>query len=268
MNYKIFQICFESRQIEQVEAPLTAFDNTSNERPELREYQSFIKANETGATKDLDAWGFLGPRWEAKLKYSAHEIEETIQSNPNNDVWLFNHARVVNALSYNVWEQGEMYHSGLRRVAEEALKIAGYDTNALNTFMTDKDTCYCSYFVARKEFWQDYIQFLSNILDALDKLPEDVKSIYESSANYARDSSLNMFPFLVERLFSTFIVLRHDRYKVCHKAYDYNVYRNQVGDFVDVLTALNDLKTQENFNQWNAIRMFFAKNNPQLFSLD
>lgn len=268
MNYKIFQICFEPKQIEQVEAPLTAFDNTLNERPELREFHSFVKANETGATKDLDAWGFLGPRWETKLKYSADDMCRVIEENPDNDVWLFNHARVVNALTYNVWEQGEMFHKGLIKVGEETLKIAGYDPKATVMFMKDDTTCYCSYFVARKEFWDDYIQFLRNIIDAIDKLPNDVKSVYESSANYSRDSTLNMFPFLVERLFSTFLVLNYGKYNVYHKPYDYNVYRNQVGDFVDVLAALNDIKTEANFNQWNAIRMFFAKNNSELFNLD
>jgi hypothetical protein len=275
MNYKIFQICFEPRQMELVESPLTPFDNTANERPELREYHSFVKAIENGSTADLDAWGFFGPRWEAKLKYSAKDVGEAIDDNPSHDVWIFNHARVVNALTYNVWEQGEYFHKGLRRVAEEAFKIAGYDTSALNAFMTEHNTCYCSYFVARKEFWQDYIEFLNNILSALNELPEDVKAIYESSANYVRDSNLNMFPFLIERLFSTFLVLRHDKYKVHAMSPDYSVYSNQIGDFTRTLHSLNVLKNQVVeqdseilFNAWNAIRMHFVKNNSELFNLD
>ena len=275
MNYKIFQICFEPRQIELVESPLTPFDNTANERPELREYHSFFKALETGQTENLDAWGFLGPRWEAKLKYSANDIKKAIEENPDNDVWIFNHARVVNALTYNVWEQGEYFHKGLRTVAEEALKISGHSVSAINAFMTEHNTGYCSYFVAKKEFWADYLFFLIGIKESLEKLPDDVKSIYESSANYARDPSLNMFAFVIERMFSTFLVLNHGKYKVYNKPYDYSVYKNQVGEFVNVIDALNKLKShvveedsEKLFNNWNAIRMHFVKNHPQLFNLD
>jgi hypothetical protein len=275
MNYKIFQICFEPRQIELIQSPLTAFDNTANEKPELREYHSFVKATENGSTDGLDAWGFLGPRWEAKLKYSADEIKRAIDENLENDVWIFNHARAVNSLTYNVWEQGEFFHKGLRKVAEEVLTVAGFDNSVINAFMTEHNTCYCSYFVARKEFWKDYIDFLSRIIVATDALPEDVKEIYNNSANYARDNTLNMFPFLVERLFSTFLVLRHSKYKVYAKPYDYSVYESQVGEFTRVLHSLNVLKnhvveqdSEITFNAWNAIRMHFVKNNSELFNLD
>jgi hypothetical protein len=275
MNYKIFQICFEPRQIELIQSPLTAFDNTANEKPELREYHSFVKATENGSTDGLDAWGFLGPRWEAKLKYSADEIKRAIDENLENDVWIFNHARAVNSLTYNVWEQGEFFHKGLRKVAEELLTVAGFDNSVINAFMTEHNTCYCSYFVARKEFWKDYIDFLSRIIVATDALPEDVKEIYNNSANYARDNTLNMFPFLVERLFSTFLVLRHSKYKVYAKPYDYSVYESQVGEFTRVLHSLNVLKnhvveqdSEITFNAWNAIRMHFVKNNSELFNLD
>ena len=275
MDYKIFQICFEPRQMELVEYPLIPFDNIANEKPELREYWSFLKAKENGSTEGLDAWGFLGPRWEAKLKYGADKIKYEIDSNPDNDVWIFNHARAVNALTYNVWEQGEFFHKGLRQVAEEALTIAGFNNSAINAFMTEYNTCYCSYFVARKEFWEDYIDFLSRIIVALDNLSEETKEIYNSSANYARDNTLNMFPFLIERLFSTFLVLRHNKYKIHAMQYDYSVYQNQVGDFTRTLHSLNVLKNQivEQdseilFNAWNAIRMHFVNTQPQLFNLD
>ena len=261
--------------MELVEYPLIPFDNIANEKPELREYWSFLKAKENGSTEGLDAWGFLGPRWEAKLKYGADKIKYEIDSNPDNDVWIFNHARAVNALTYNVWEQGEFFHKGLRQVAEEALTIAGFNNSAINAFMTEYNTCYCSYFVARKEFWEDYLDFLSHIIVALDNLSEETKEIYNSSANYARDNTLNMFPFLIERLFSTFLVLRHNKYKVHAKPYDYSVYQNQVGDFTRTLHSLNVLKNQivEQdseilFNAWNAIRMHFVKNNSELFNLD
>ena len=275
MNYKIFQICFEENQLSQVDPLLTPFDNTKNERPELREYHSFLKIRENGITDDLDAWGIFGPRWKEKMRYPAEEIVQAIDTNPNYDVYLFNHARVQDALTFNVWDQGEYFHKGIRTVAEHVLKELGYETDILNDMMFEGSTCYCSYFVARKEFWNDYLDFLAKIKDKLENLPEDIDRIYKSSANYARDSSLNLFPFLVERLFSTFLVINRDKYSVYAKPYDYSLYANQMGDFVQVISALKNLKTltlkhdsHEIFHQWNAIRLFLLKTQPNLMHLD
>jgi len=84
LNYKIFQICFEDRQIPLVDPLLTPFDNTSNERPELREFHSFNRIIDEGHVDDLDAWGVFGPRWQSKMRYGASEIKKSIDENPIN----------------------------------------------------------------------------------------------------------------------------------------------------------------------------------------
>jgi hypothetical protein len=275
MNYKIFQICFEERQLAQVDPVLTPFDNTANEMPELREYHSFLKAIENGTVNDLDAWGFFGPRWQAKLKYDAEYLISEIENNPGYDVYTFNHARIVDALFFNVWEQGEHWHPGIKDIAKKALEMSGYDSGYVDDLMFDQTTCYCSYFVASKEFWQDYMEFLKKIKFSLENLSEEDKKIYESSANYSRDQELNYFPFIVERMFSTFLIMNRDKYKVHAHTYDYSVYKDQVGNFVQILSALNNLKTltlkhdsNEIFNQWNSIRKFILENHPQVLNLD
>ncbi len=75
MNYKIFQIFFEDRQIPLVDPLLTPFDNTSNEKPELREFHSFNRIIDEGFADDLDAWGVFGPRWQSKMRYEANVIK-------------------------------------------------------------------------------------------------------------------------------------------------------------------------------------------------
>lgn len=275
MNYKIFQICFEQSQITDVDPLFSAFDNTENKFPELREYYNFVKFIEDGHADNLDAWGIFGPRWKDKLKYSAEEIHQTIDTNPNCDVYIFNHARVQDALTFNVWDQGEYFHKGIKKVAEHVLKELGYETGHLDEMMFDGSTCYSHYFVGTKAFWTDYLEFLIKVKKTLDNLPEDIDQIYKGSANYGRDTSLNMFVFIIERMFSTFLIMNREKYKVHAKPYDYSIYKNQVGDFAHVLNALSNLKTltlkydsHEIFHQWNAIRLFLLKNQPNLMNLD
>ena len=116
MNYKIFQICFENTQIPQVDPILTPFDNTSNEKPELREFHSFNRIIDEGFADDLDAWGVFGPRWQSKMRYGAEEIKTAIDDNPNFDVYIINHARIQNALTMYVWDQGDYFHPGIKQV--------------------------------------------------------------------------------------------------------------------------------------------------------
>lgn len=271
MNFKIFQICFEQSQIRRVDELLTPFDNTENLQPELREYPNLIRIYED-YNEHLDAWGVFGPRWQEKIKYSSKDIFEDVAENQDCDVFLFNHARVVDALTYNVWEQGEFYHKGITQVTRQALKQAGYDPGVTEMLMNDQVTCYCSYFVAKKEFWKDYLEFLAKIKEQLENLPEEESKIYNSSANYSRDGSLNLFPFIVERLFSTYLLINNGKYKIYSKAYDYTVYSNQIKDFSDVLTTINNMKsrisTKEQYEDWNRIRMYFIRKDQQLFNLD
>lgn len=275
MNYKIFQIYFQQDQIEDIDPLLTPFDNTSNLRPELREYHSFKRIIDENHVEGLDAWGVFGPRWKNKLRYDAEEMTKEIESNWDHDVFIFNHARIQQALTHSVWEQGEYYHRGIKQVTSHVLSKLGYDPIVLEEFMTSGVVCYCSYFVAKKQFWLDYISFLDKVFAELNDLPPEIDKIYKSSANYSRDDTLNLFPFIVERLFSTFLLLHREEYKIFTKAYDYSVYGKELGSFVNVMAVMNNLKTltvkhesYEIYNQWNALRQYYIQNNPQIMNLD
>lgn len=270
MNYKIFQICFEEIQVCQVDPLLVPFDNISNEHPELREYHSFERILKEGYSDELDAWGVFGPRWKDKMRFEASEIHFAITNNPNVDVYIFNHARVVNALTYNAWEQGEFWHKGIKHITKIALDTCGYDSDLLNFFDVET-TCYSSYFIATKEFWNDYIMFLREIKIALEKLRGKEAEIYNGSANYARDSNLNLFPFIVERLFSTFLHLK--QYKFYSHSPNYDLYQSNVKEFTQIMNSMYELKKISRydnniFNIWNNLRMFFLNTQPQLLSLD
>lgn len=265
MNYKLFLACYQQDQLNKVVPAFTAFDNSENKCPELREYHIFKRLIDEGHTKDLDAWGLFSPRWNEKLKYSSDEINSAIKSNPGNDVYIFNYARIVTAYHYNVWEQGEPHHKGIVPITSYVLKKLYNDDSAMNELMKHDTMCYCSYFVATKEFWNEYIQFLDDVKYELDNLPSDLKELYESSANYGRDLSLNLFPFIVERLFSTFLHM-NKKWKVYSHPYDYSVYN--LNEFGLLLSALMDLKTERTLKQWDIFRRYFFAKYPKFLNLD
>ena len=221
----LFQICFEKNQILQVKSPMVPFDNISNERPELREYHSFKKIIDNQHATEL--YGVFGPRFEEKLRYSGKEIYDEIVSNSGKEFYLFNHARIQSVVFLNVWEQGEYFHPGIKKIMRYVLDKNGYDYTVIDSIMTEKQMCFCSYFVATKKSWIEYMRFVDDIKHTLNALPDELATIYHGSANYARDSSLGMFPFIVERLLSTYLKL--NSYNVHVKPYSYSLYTEDSG---------------------------------------
>ena len=255
MNYKIFQICFEEDQLFRFDPLFTPFDNTENLNPELREYQSFKRIYEEGHTKDLDAWGVFGPRWNQKLKYSANDIQNAIKSNPGRDVYIFNFAKIICAYHYNVWEQGEPHHKGVVPVSRHVLNnIVGHD-KVIDTVMYEDTMCYSSYFVATRKFWNEYMAFLYKVKEELDNLPPELDKVYKSSAKYGRDMSLNLFPFIIERMFSSYLIM-NDKWKIYYKPYDYSLYDLPKG-YDRLIGALNGVKRKETLDQWLILREYF-----------
>lgn len=267
MNCKIFQICFDEEQIPKVDSLLTPFDNIKNEQPQLREYHSFDRIITEGHTDGLDAWGVFGPRWNEKLKYSSKEIFDSINDNPNHDVYIFNFARIICAYHYNVWEQGEPHHRGIVPVSRHVLKnIVGTDS-AIDELMTDKTMCYSSYFVGTKKFWNEYMTFLRQVKNELDNLPEDLNKVFNSSANYGRDMSLNLFPFIIERMFSTYLHIRNDL-RIYSKPYNYSLYNRLPIGYDKLIKSLNDIKKPQTLEQWATFRSYFFSKYAQFLDLE
>lgn len=271
MNYKIFQTYYEKNQVKNIEPQFYAFDNTENKLPELREYHVFNLAINHQCTKDLDAWGMWSWRWGAKSRYPAKMVIEFIDSNPDADVYIFNHARIHDALTANVWEQGEFFHSGISKVAKSVLNNLGYDDSPFNSIMSTDLYCFSSYFVAKRRFWIEYMEFLDKFVAALNNLDEAAAAIYRGSANYPRDSKLNMFVFLIERLFSTFLFYNFNNYEIKSLPPDYAVYNHE---FIEkVISASSYIKSKAKddnkmFVAWDNIRKLIIGQNKSIFNLD
>lgn len=270
---KLFYIYFREDQLAGMDPRLTPFDNTVNERPELREYHNFVRIASEGHLDGVDYWGAWGPRWELKMRHGADVVFDSVKNSPGHDVYLFNHARIHTALTYNVWDQGELFHKGIRAVAAESLAIAGYDRALVDRSMSELTTCYCSYFVASRDFWDGYLSFLDQICRALDQLPPHLAEVLNGSAGYRRDEALSLFPFIIERMFSTYLLIAMP--SIWHRPYDYGLYREEIPDKVDLLHGVNLLRTQTDitadetlFKSWDAIRQFLIRDHRKLFNLD
>ena len=264
MKYKIFQPYYDEKQLKTLDKEFTPFDNLENARPQLREYHIFKMAMENGTTDGLDAWGFFSTRWKAKTRIEPKQFTDWIEAEPGYDVYHINPSRVHEACTINVWEQGEWYHKGLMEGGQQVLYDLGYHVDLANMPMSRREYCFCSYFVASKAFWRDYMHFLNDVYKYIHVASPEIKKLVAQNANYGKDRSLTNFPFLVERLFPTFLYMNRTNYKVNYYPYTYDCYRPQINNNADLVKTISEmkhhaleLKDQVLFDQWNTTRKHF-----------
>jgi hypothetical protein len=225
MNYKLFGVCFKQEHFDNLDKNFTPFNNMENKFPRMREYPLLLRAYEENKDNpDIDAWGLFGPKFLKKWRLPSDTLVNAIENNPDNDIWLFNHARIISSITLNVWEQTE-YLNGMRTLAEYVFKKLEIPAEVLRTMTYSDITVYCHYVVAKKSFWNEYIPFLKKIKYELDILPPNLKEILNRNANYHDDSNLNYFPFIIERMLTTFLVLNKKQFKIYADPYNFECYK-------------------------------------------
>lgn len=237
MNIGLFKVCYEDDHFEKNDSNIQIIDNRNDRLAEAKfgKYPHIIKIYEENKDK-YDAWGIFDFNWEQKTGLTSDQVLKTIEENielkilfgeKENTIyynfWNFNHAHVSSALTLNPWHQAFMCYP-------EILDISDYVMEKINiekTYRFDpipKSIYSLSHhFVAKKEFWDEYIIFIKKVYDILtDKeLPYQISEKLNSSTDYKSDNNLNLFSLIIERLPSTFINLNLTRFMCYCDNYDY-----------------------------------------------
>jgi hypothetical protein len=247
MNYKIYQVYYKKEQKKFLNPEFFPFDNTSNKRPDLLEYYIFHIGYKKVMSENLSHWGFVSWRWNEKCKIKSQEVIVFIDQNPNQDVYLMNWTPYYESINWNVWSHGESCHSGIISIVLPILKEMGYDEKIIHTIMPRNVFCFSSYFVASKKFWKDYLIFLKKFKNIVDndsalKLQIFKKEKYLDESEMKYHTNYSLFPFIVERLFSTFLTINYDSYAICNYPYDFQSYEKYVGESYKDIQKCSDLK--------------------------
>ena len=169
----------------------------------------------------------------------------------------------------NVWEQGEHCgHVGMLVILE-----ALFSKNELEkiNIMPKSVFSFCNYFIGNKKFWDAYIKFCDGVLEKIASLKEKNLPVFEliyTSAHYMRNQTLDFRTFILERLFSTFLLL-NGHIKSVFFDYASDVFEKKFGGEVGkYLYSLSVLKNDAILNadiaklkKWNKMRRV-ALNSP------
>lgn len=271
---KIFQIYYDPAQIPLLDPGFTAYDNTSNLRPELCEWYVWDKEHENIVAQELDHWGFVSWRYKEKMFLTGKQTTDYITANPGYDVYLFNPFLVNEALFANPWEQGDIYHPNLSQIADSFMAKSGYkDINVRELVIDRRHTVFATYVVGNREFWDGYMAFSRRIFTEAASDAEFHKQVFApGSALYAHDKSLPMFTFLNERLISTYLELSGLSVLAYHHTDEtmpakYKPYIADIGALSDLKVLINDYDSEELYNIWDHYRLDLLKRMPGILNL-
>ena len=207
---KIYQAYLDAWQREFVCAGAIPFDASANSAPGTREYELFRQIHADPARRDSDEpWGLVSWKFEHKAPVSLATFRDFCNAAfaDGADCAFINPMIGNEAVYANVWEQGiHCAHTGIEQVAyhlEEQMGIRVAAVSDVNSF------AFCNYFVANDRFWDMYFDFIEQALGLLDEEAvrgTEVGQIYSGSGQYERDETASMRIFVIERLFSSFLL--------------------------------------------------------------
>jgi hypothetical protein len=281
MNTKLYGICWKEEHFSAIGARYDAWDNLTNQNPELREFPIFEQAFNSSLTKNLDYWGMISAKFDAKAGIKGEAFldwvkTENSKSNPS-DVYFLNPVPIVEALFPGTIQHGEICHSGLLGILQRNLTEAK-NINLATLYMDCNTFAMCNYFVGNRKFWSKYVAFVNIFLDHVKSNPADYDLVYNTGANYGPNKSLPFYSFVVERLFSIFLNLYANEISFSHYQYTRDALLVKTGlsaNIVDELRCLSDIKQvaisgryTAMMEHWSFLRNRMAQANQYLFLME
>lgn len=274
MTLAIYQIQYSNKVVGGFDPAFLRYDCRNNPEHEKREVAHMQRFFSEGIWKreGADLFGLLSPKFNEKAGISGDEFKRWILNNPGYDVYFINPFPQLVYFHFNVWEQGEYWHPGLKEMANLLFNAAGIGVNAAFFSRNCAATAlYSNYWVGNKRFWQEFIEFVDKMTEAVDGLPSEQKLLFFSDAPHY--SKAVYFPFVFERLFSTFIATsRH--YKVLSFPYDMsqmlhrcscNFEREMLSTWAPMIDSWDrqgrdDIEVRTLFRNLEAMQRFFSQN--------
>jgi hypothetical protein len=212
--HKIFQGYYDEYSRKQIGPAVVPVDIRFNVNHPLCEYNIYKTLLNNG-TMDPDSGpvGLVSMKFKLKCAVDIETFSDycELAFSKGADVVFINPMIAGQALYKNVWEQGE--HVGHENIYGMYVSIFTEQEVQRMTWMSKSTFAFCNYFVGNAKFWKRYIEFCDRMLLNLEGLRHILPPLYEivyKSANYQRKLEKDYRPFVIERLFSSFLILNPD----------------------------------------------------------
>ena len=272
MQTAIYQILYDDWIVGHSDPAFMIYDCRHNPERERRETAHMLRFYDevicqTGCD---DIFGLLSPKFARKAGLPGHAFVEWIEANPGHDVYFINPYPSVGYSTFNVWTQGEFWHPGLGELANSLFAAAGVPIRVEALPRNSAATLlYCNYWVGRRNFWHGFMRFVRSMVMAVENLDIPQRKRISDPTPYHLPATY--FPFVFERLFSTYLVLQGNvnalAYRYSHDAIINSADINEMeryalrtwADMIDAWDAeqRNDLSYRRLFANLHGMARFY-----------
>lgn len=211
---------------------LIAF-KSENEYPDWREFQIYLEMYRQKTWLENDFTGLFSPKFELKTHITVSDFIGFVENNADVDICYINPFPQIAYWSYNIWMQGEYSHPGLLEIAQMLLDVVKIEWKLCDVPRHDKKILsYSNFWVGSKRFWERYVgEILYPIGKFLFENPDHPVS-KQVLAPTQHTEPTPYLPFIVERLFSTFLSMNPDFSRAAYPiAYDSLIQKYCINDF-------------------------------------
>lgn len=202
MKTKIHQIFYRESQKDFLDPAFLPYNNEGKSYPYNFEYAVFFDLYKKTDWSHTDLLGTVSWKFQQKTGLTGQVFLDNINANPGYDVYFVNPFPEL-CIYRSVWDHGEEFHPRLKEITGKLFQACGYDTRLLEHETPPNLTAYCNYWVGSKNFWDEYIAFLTPIWEYAHQGNEPLSLELRKMADpFIKAPYL---PFLFERLFSTFL---------------------------------------------------------------
>ena len=207
----VYQIMYSDNVVGEFDPAFIKYDCRDKPEPDKREIAHMLRFYDENVWKSQGAehFGLVSPKFSEKSGISGKAFIDWVDANPGYDIYFVNPFPQLSYWHFNVWTQGEFWHPGLIDLANALFEAAGLSISVNELPRnTAASLLYSNYWVGNEKFWRIYLTFVRKLFTAVDDLEEsDRKKLFKMAPHYA---PATYFPFVFERLLSTFLVLHED----------------------------------------------------------
>lgn len=205
--YQAFLGDFQRRFVDPSAIPYDVAGNTANDQ---REYGLF-KTIHASRKSSPQPWGLVSWKFEHKSSVPLDRFYAFASERlANGDDCAFFNPMIGNAAMHiNVWEQWGVADKAIPQLCAFLGTVGdvSYDKP-----MDEGSFAFCNYFVGTDRFWLAYFEFVDRFIERLEQekaAGTPIGQFYSSSANYLRNTDITTKPFIIERLFPSFLASNH-----------------------------------------------------------
>jgi 2-polyprenyl-3-methyl-5-hydroxy-6-metoxy-1,4-benzoquinol methylase len=164
-DIRIHQIYYSEQTRAELDPGFLPFDNSTNERPDWREYwpmRRFLLGREL---EPECYYGFFSPKFRQKTTLTAAAVVDFVrQRGGTADVISFSPFFDQMAFPLNIMELAVVDHACRGTFAECASLVApGFDIE--RSVMSSLETVFCNFFVAKPRFWREWLAQCERIFE-------------------------------------------------------------------------------------------------------